>query len=114
MASVKPWKRQSLKLKARIVEVFGDQCVICGSNSYLVLHNINFERHNARYDGRANWRHYLKHQDEFVRLCYYCHRLVHTLEMFPDFEALLPYYLSSELVSGKARSPASSFQITVI
>lgn len=78
------------KAKKKLDEIFGDCCVVCGSQRYLVMHNINFEKHPMSKDTRKRVKYYLEHSDEFVRLCKGHHTILHIFDRNPLLTILMP------------------------
>jgi len=71
------YHRESLRLKSLIREIFGDSCAICGNKQNLNYHEINGKKHP--YNTLAKLKYILAHREDFLLLCYECHKAVHYL-----------------------------------
>jgi len=66
-------KKFRLEKKDKAVELFGRKCAFCGNSSrYFVFHEKTGKRHNSGGGILA-----LKMPENFVLLCYVCHKGVH-------------------------------------
>lgn len=61
--------------RAEILKLFGTICILCGKNPVkrVQIHEIYGKRHPRRL------KYYLEHKEDFVCLCYQCHRMVHRM-----------------------------------
>jgi predicted HNH restriction endonuclease len=59
------------KRREKLLKVFGDKCSICGSNHNIHLHEIYGKNHSY------SLTYVLNHKEDFIPLCYYCHRAWH-------------------------------------
>lgn len=65
---------QHEKLRERLLNQFGERCLICGSTEDIHFHEIYGEPHDS-----ANLYQTLKRPQDFVPLCFPHHKLVHFL-----------------------------------
>ncbi len=69
-------KKYKKNLKLRVERVFGCECFICGKNNKRrILHKKDGKIHYK--DTLSTKREALKSPEEFVQLCYGCHKAVH-------------------------------------
>jgi len=78
--------RKRLKMKydeekLALERIFGNTCHICGGNNRLSYHEIHGRKHPV---GRNAYRFILDNLDDFIRLCYSCHWVVHRLPVIDD------------------------------
>ena len=64
-------KKRYRKIKHEIEEVLGTSCIICGSAKKLEKHEKEGNAHDMAI------RFYRNNLDDFVLLCYWCHKSVH-------------------------------------
>jgi hypothetical protein len=101
------WYRRTFQeLDNQMNKVFGKLCIICGKSENLEVHEIHGEEH--KHSGSIWMRKfYLKHPEDFVRVCKPCHRTVHYLgsltpkERHRLFELLLLSSSHSFVISEK-------------
>jgi hypothetical protein len=63
------------KKKEKLDVILGTACILCGSEHSLVVHEKNGEPHNGV--GGNMWIDAFERPQDFVRLCYSCHKGVH-------------------------------------
>ncbi len=61
--------------RAEALKLFGTTCVLCNKNPVkrVQIHEIHGKRHPRRL------KYYLEYKEDFVCLCYRCHRMVHRM-----------------------------------
>lgn len=64
-------KERSKKQMMKIRNVLGDKCVFCGSKENICYHEIYGKKHVT------SKQYILEHLEDFVPLCYGCHRGTH-------------------------------------
>lgn len=68
-------ERWRIRLGEKADELFGSSCIICGrgkKSSRMICHQKYGKKHNC-----VNLTYAVNHPEEFVRLCYACHKGVH-------------------------------------
>lgn len=89
---VRLYQNEQNKKKMRELRVLiGNKCFICDSDKHIMFHQkygINHE-----YRGSNGYRYYLEHYEDFIPLCYLCHKLTHGLKRNMD-KAKLEYVVS--------------------
>jgi len=92
----KYFRKRRKKLKQKLIEKLGTNCAFCGKkldfkeNKFgrpkFVFHEIHGKPHTCRYG------YVLKHIEDFVPLCWKCHRTIHWLgKNFDKKEIFLKY-----------------------
>ncbi len=64
-----------IKQNKQIDELLGTSCIICDRDYKLISHRKDGISHNS--NGYMMRKDVLKHPEEFVRLCYGCHKGIH-------------------------------------
>lgn len=72
------YKEYYEKHKAKVDQILGIKCVICGGTHRLTCHEIHGKPHTTRKN------YILEHPEDFIRLCFYCHRALHYLSTQTD------------------------------
>jgi hypothetical protein len=81
--------------KKRMNELYsliGNTCFICGSKEHICFHEKHGLNHE-KYHGSCGYPYYLQHHEDFIPLCYQCHKLVHGLKRNVD-KVKLEYVVS--------------------
>jgi len=68
-------KRKVSEMKSKLNEVFGSSCAICNSTKHLCLHEKYGIHHTC--DIYSAPKYYLEHPNNFIRVCYVCHKAIH-------------------------------------
>ena len=93
MASYIYQKKRGKERKAKIVELHGGSCQVCGYNRNLAVlefHHRDPSKKSFKLDARnltnRNWESIIEESKKCDLLCANCHRESH----FPDFEVVRP------------------------
>lgn len=76
-------KKQYNEMRAELFLTIGKQCVFCKHSGRIYFHEIHGKPHLANMNGLTYMR---KHADDFVPLCYNCHKAVHWCMKFLQME----------------------------
>lgn len=66
-------REYSKKLKKELVKLLGSKCIVCSSQKLVCFHEIHGKKHPLNYSYVKN------HIEDFVCLCYRCHKTVHQI-----------------------------------
>ena len=62
-------------LRRKIEQLLGKKCIVCGEKSrHLECH----ETHGKSHKENPNPAYIIEHYKDFARLCFYCHRAIHS------------------------------------
>lgn len=71
------WNRK----RKEVEQLLGDKCIICDSNKHLQYHEVHGKSHPF---SRSGMNYILKHPEDFVPLCGWCHKMIHQIARNTD------------------------------
>jgi hypothetical protein len=70
-------KKLELREKEQIGQLIGFKCCLCGSERRITSHRKNGIPHSPNSNAEQRRKDVLAHPEEFVRVCYGCHKGIH-------------------------------------
>jgi len=65
--------------RQEIKRLIGDKCIICGNKKNICFHEIYGKKH-IKNGGYTYLLYIIENHNDFVCLCYWCHKIIHHIE----------------------------------